>query len=131
MAVSDWHKLYNRADSAIRHRDPAIAAASLVDGSTRHRAFELLATDVKRSLDMGASASQQVKNAAVRTASLGWTPDLPVVRELASQGITLAKSTWPGAEQLPHEGTTDGRFGFAWKCSIRDAGDGVAGLGGL
>ncbi|KAG7293540.1 hypothetical protein NEMBOFW57_003592 [Staphylotrichum longicolle] len=100
-----WHKLYNRADSAIRHRDPALGAASLVDGSTRHRAFELLATDVKRSLDMGASESQQVKNAAVRTASLGWTPDSPVVRELASQGITLAKSTWPGPSSSRTRGT--------------------------
>jgi len=118
-SFTDWHKLYNRADSAIRHADPALGAPSLANGDTRRRAFELLAGDVKRSLNPRVSEAQERKNLALRVASLDWAPDTPLVRELQANGIRLAKSTWPGAAQLPFtgDGGADGGFGFMWKCN--------------
>jgi hypothetical protein len=47
-----------------------------------------------------------------------WTENTAIVLALARRQIFLAKSTWPGAGQLPHAGPADTQFGFHWRSNF-------------
>jgi hypothetical protein len=48
-----------------------------------------------------------------------WTENTAIVLALARRRIFLAKSTWPGAAQLPHGGPADPQFGFHWRSNFQ------------
>ena len=47
-----------------------------------------------------------------------WNGNTAIVQVLRRRNIILAKDTWPGADQLPHEGPRDVQFAYYWRSNF-------------
>ena len=117
--TTDWAKIYNRANSAIKDArgfDADNSKWALEAGVTRQLSYEKLARDVAGSLEATAAGKRAAKREALRAGSAGWTPNTDIVRALARRGIFIAKSTWPGAGTgvFTRQWAADPAVGWTW-----------------
>ncbi|KAL2017480.1 hypothetical protein VTK56DRAFT_2076 [Thermocarpiscus australiensis] len=110
------------ADPAAREVAQAAAKFERATGGTYRRALRTLVRDVVECLkdNKRAGARTVEKRARLRgtRAHLHPRSPSPLILFLRARGIVLARSTWPGAAQLPKRGRVDPDLGWEWASNV-------------